>query len=64
MARIQLKQSGVVFNPEDHTYFLDGKELSGITGMLERQLFPGTYDGIPEAIVRQAAGYGGKGAFD
>lgn len=58
MARIQLKQSGVVFNPEDHTYFLDGKELSGITGMLERQLFPGTYDGIPEAIVRQAAGYG------
>lgn len=58
MARIQLKQSGVVFNPEDHTYFLDGKELSGITGMLERQLFPSTYDGIPEAIVRQAAEYG------
>ena len=58
MARIQLKQSGVIFNPENHTYFLDGKELSGITGMLERQLFPGTYDGIPEAIVRQAAEYG------
>lgn len=58
MARIQLKQCSVVFNPEDHTYFLDGKELSGITGMLERQLFPSTYDGIPEAIVRQAAEYG------
>lgn len=58
MARIQLKQCSVVFNPEDHTYFLYGKELSGITGMLERQLFPSTYDGIPEAIVRQAAEYG------
>ena len=58
--RIQLKQSGVVFNPEDHTYYLPEKDrfLSGITGMLERQLFPDTYDGVPEALVRQAAEYG------
>lgn len=58
--RIELKQCGVVFNPEDHTYYLPEKDkfLSGITGMLERQLFPDTYAGIPEAIIRQAAEYG------
>lgn len=56
--RIELKQSGVVFNPEDHTYFLGEKQLSGITGMLERQLFPNTYVGIPDAILEQAAEYG------
>lgn len=60
MARIQLKQSDVVFNKEDHTYFLGDKELSGITGMLERQLFPDTYDGVDEAILKRAAFYGTK----
>lgn len=58
--RIELKQCSVVFNPEDHTYYLPEKDkyLSGITGMLERQLFPDTYAGIPEAIIKQAAEYG------
>ncbi|MDE7436865.1 MAG: PD-(D/E)XK nuclease family protein [Muribaculaceae bacterium] len=58
--RIELKQCNVVFNEEEHTYYLPEKDkyLSGITGMLERQLFPDTYDGIPEAIIRQAAEYG------
>lgn len=58
--RIKLKQCIVVFNEEDHTYYLPEKDkyLSGITGMLERQLFPGTYAGIPEAIIKQAAAYG------
>ena len=58
--RIKLKQCSVVFNEEDHTYYLPEKDkyLSGITGMLERQLFPGTYAGIPEAIIKQAAAYG------
>lgn len=58
--RIELKQCSVVFNQEDHTYYLPEKEkyLSGITGMLERQLFPDTYAGIPEAIIKQAAEYG------
>ena len=48
----------MVFNPEDHTYFLDGKELSGITPVLERQLFPDTYADVDEEILRQAAEYG------
>lgn len=56
--RIELKQSDVIFNPEDHTYFLNGKPLSGITSLLERQLFPDTYAGISEEILRQAAEYG------
>ncbi len=58
--RIELKQCSVVFNQEDHSYYLPEKDkyLSGITGMLERQLFPDTYAGIPEAIIRQAAEYG------
>ena len=58
--RIELKQSSVVFNEEAHTYYLPERDkyLSGITGMLERQLFPDTYAGIPETIIRQAAEYG------
>ena len=31
MARIELTQSGVLFNEELHEYWLDGKQLSGIT---------------------------------
>lgn len=56
--RIELKQSDVIFNPEDHSYFLNGKQLSGITSLLERQLFPDTYAGISEEILMQAAEYG------
>ena len=58
--RIELKQCSVIFNKEDHTYYLPEKDkyLSGITGMLDRQLFPDTYAGIPEDIIRQAAEYG------
>lgn len=58
--RIDLKPCRAVFNPDDHSYYLPEKDkyLSGITGMLERQLFPDTYAGIPEAIIQQAAEYG------
>ncbi len=58
--RIELKQCSVVFNEENHTYYLPEKDkyLSGITGMLDRQLFSTTYDGVPEAILEQAAEYG------
>ena len=56
--RIELKESGVLFNEEEHTYWLDGKELSGITGMLQRQLFPTEFDGIPKHFIQGAADYG------
>ncbi len=58
--RIELKHCSVVFNEENHTYYLPEKDkyLSGITGLLDRQLFPDSYAGIPEAILEQAAHYG------
>lgn len=55
---IQLNDSGVLFNREEHTYELNGKYLSGITDMLQRQLFPDEFDGVPEEAIQQAARYG------
>lgn len=59
MKRIELKSSGVVFNETAHTYHLNGKELSGITGMLSRQLYDGKeFEGIPLSRIEAAAQYG------
>lgn len=55
---IQLNDSGVVFNREEHTYELNGKYLSGITEMLQRQLFSDEFDGVPEEAIQQAGLYG------
>ena len=56
--RIELRDSGVLFNKELHEYWLGDKQLSGITGMLQRQLFPDEFEGIPEAMLQEAARYG------
>lgn len=58
--RIQLKESGMLFNEEQHSYFLPEKKkfLSGITDLLQRQLFPHLHDGIDEATLAKAAQYG------
>lgn len=56
--RIELKDSGVLFNKELHEYWLGNKQLSGITGMLQRQLFPDEFEGIPESKINEAAQYG------
>ena len=56
--RIELKDSKVLFKEEEHEYWLGDKQLSGITGMLQRQLFPDEFDGIPEEILKTAAQYG------
>ena len=58
--RIELRDSGVLFNKELHEYWLGNKQLSGITGMLQRQLFPDEFEGIPEAMIQEAARYGTK----
>ena len=55
---IQLNDSGVVFNREEHTYELNGKYLSGITEMLQRQLFSDEFDGVSEEAIQQAGLYG------
>lgn len=52
---IELVKSGVVFNEENHTYFLGEKQLSGITGMIKRQLFPDKYKEVPQYILERAA---------
>ena len=56
--RIELKESGVLFNEEEHSYRLDGKEWSGSTRMVQRQMFPDEFDGIPKHLIRGAADYG------
>lgn len=56
--RIELKDSGVLFNKERHEYWLGDKQLSGITGMLQRQLFPDEFDNVPEEAIKEAARYG------
>lgn len=56
--RIELRDSGVLFNKELHEYWLGDKQLSGITGMLQRQLFPDEFEGIPDNLLQDAARYG------
>lgn len=56
--RIGLKDSGVLFDKERHEYWLGNRQLSGITGMLQRQLFPDEFDGIPDTVIKEAARYG------
>ena len=56
--RIELKDSGVLFNKEQHEYWLGEKQLSGITGMLQRQLFPDEFNNVPEEAIKEAARYG------
>lgn len=58
--RIELTESGVIFDEKAHTYELNGKYLSGITGLLQRQLFPDEFDGIDEATLKKAAEYGSQ----
>lgn len=58
MERTQLRQSGVVFNEESHTYTLDGRQLQGITRMIKEVLFPDMYGGISESVLQRAQEYG------
>ena len=52
-----LYESPVVFNPEHHTYDLNGQQLSGVTPIIA-WLFPDTYKGIPQSVLDNAANYG------
>lgn len=57
---MELKNSGVVFNPVDHTYTLNGKVLNGITHVIKDKLFPDEYKNVPEHILKQAAQRGSE----
>lgn len=52
---MKLVKSGVVFDSESHTYTLNGKELSGITSLLSRQLFKDQYSNVLESVLNNAA---------
>ena len=61
MARIELNYvDGLVFQEDEHRYFLNGKELSGVTPVITKQLFPHSMDGIPKHILNASAEYGSK----
>ena len=60
---ITLNQSPVIFNELDHTYTLDGKSLTGVTSILNRQLFADKYFGISDEVLNKAAEYG-KGVHE
>lgn len=57
---IELKQSGVVFNENTHTYTLGDKVLQGITGLIKAIKFPNKYKDIPQHILEAAAEEGTK----
>lgn len=51
-----LRYSDIIFDPVGHTYTApDGRVLQGITGMLQRQLFPDEYAGVDEETLKAAA---------
>ena len=54
----ELKTSSVIFDPIKHQYFLNGKELRGITPILHHQLFPNLYKGVPDFVLKNAAEHG------
>lgn len=45
----------VTFNEEEHTYTLsDGTQLSGITSIIHKYLFPSMYDGVSSSVMEAA----------
>lgn len=59
MARVELNYiDGLVFDENEHRYYLNGKELYGITGVITKQLYPNAFDGIPPRILKASAEYG------
>lgn len=57
---INLKESQVIFDEELHRYTLNGRELSGITSMLSRQLFADKYNNVPVSVLDAAKERGTK----
>lgn len=50
-----LPNSGVQFIEDSHQYWLGDVQLSGITGILSKHLFPNKYGDIPKHILENAA---------
>lgn len=52
---MKLAQSEVTFDSTNHIYTCKGKQLSGITSVLHRQLFPDMYADIDPEVLQRAA---------
>ena len=50
-----MKASRVTFDASNHTYWLDGKELKGITGVLSRRIFKDKYKDVDSEVLHRAA---------
>lgn len=55
MKKIELVKSPVVFNEEEHTYFLGDKQLQGITSTLIHRAFPDKYKNVDSETLANAA---------
>lgn len=55
---MNLIKSRVRFNAEAHTYTINGKQLQGITGMIDRRLFGGKYTNTDPTFLKKYADYG------
>lgn len=60
MDKTQLVESKVEFDEENHIYWLNDIELSGITSILSKYLFPDMYSDVPKHILEAAAARGSK----
>lgn len=62
MSKISLPQSPVVFEENPHGYWLEGKRLSGITGLihaiLELGVYPDAGDFVKQVAIPRAGAYG------
>lgn len=59
MSKVKLNYSGVIFEPESHTYTTpEGKRLSGVTALLSRKIFTNKYAGISKEVLDKAAAKG------
>lgn len=52
---MKLNKPLVMFDEEHHIYTYDGQQLSGITDMLHRQVFPDMYSGVSKDVLDNAA---------
>lgn len=56
---LALNNCGVILT-ENHEYWLGDKRLTGITGIISRQLFPDKYRAVPDKVLKAAAARGTK----
>lgn len=57
---MKLISSKIIFDNINHTYWLNKKQLSGITGMINEHLFPNKFDNIPAKVLDKATERGSQ----